>query len=92
MSNTATATKTTNAELMKHDESSKDNPVAFVRSFVVKNHKKLGRSGCIRTLVEKHGIAYFTARTQYQVVHANGYKLPAPKVSKAPAKVTPAAK
>jgi hypothetical protein len=79
---TANTTKsTTVAELTKHDESTKANPVQFVRSFVVKHHKTLGRSGCIRALVEKHGIAYYTARTQYQKVHAMKYKLP--KVEKA---------
>ena len=80
-------TKVSTANLAKVHESKKDNPVDFVRQFVVRNHKKLGRSGCVRELVSKHGIAFYTARTQYQRVHSMGYKLP--KAAKAkPAKVT----
>ncbi len=62
-------------------KSTHDDPCSFVRSFVVKNHKRLGRSGCIRELVAKHGIAYYTASTQYQRVHSWGYRAmkPTPK-------------
>lgn len=69
---------TTNADLAKVHESKVDSPVEFVRKFVIANHKKLGRAGCVRALVEKHKVAFFTARTQYQKVHALGYKMPKP--------------
>jgi len=75
--NTATATATA-VDTVKH-ESTRKNPVQFVRAFVVANHRKgakaLGRAEVCRQL-EKMGIATHTAKTQYQRVHAMGYKLP----------------
>lgn len=71
------ATKTAKPAKVLH-ESRVENPVARVHAFVIKNHKKLGRAECIRQL-EKMGIAHWTARTQYQVVHARGYKAKAAK-------------
>ena len=80
-------TNTTTTDKVLH-ESRVESPVQFVRKFVVANGKKLGRAETIRRLVAK-GIATHTARTQYQVVHANGYKLPGTKVA---AKATKARK
>lgn len=76
-------TKVSTANLAKVHASKMDNPVDFVRQFVARKGKTLGRAECVRQLVSKHGVAFYTARTQFQRVHSMGYKLP--KVPKAKA-------
>lgn len=73
--------RVTDADLAKVNTSAHESPCSFVHAFVYKNHKLLGRSECIRQLVAK-GVAYYTAKTQYQRCHASKYKLGAPAKAK----------
>jgi hypothetical protein len=53
-------------------ESSKQSPCEIVWAYAHKHHEKLGRAEIVRQL-EKMGIAYNTAATQFQRAHAAGY-------------------
>lgn len=86
----ANETKISTATLAKVHTSKVDSPVDFVRQFVARNGKKLGRAECVRQLVSKHGVAFYTARTQFQRVHSMGYKLPKSKPAAKATAATPA--